>query len=836
LGNWAVSEFHESVRSKLVIEANTRLNGKLIDPATGSVRLEELASKGGLSFLTSPEVWNEIDEESRPAMEFARGNLNTILNVEAIKGLRLINDKVAANQSLLLSTHSTISDIERTARTLNTTLNSASQGIKDLGARSGEQSAYLKALVASANLPPRQRLALSAQGLVDLQESERRLLQRAVDVEPLQAQSSAFSKRLGDTAAKLQNIRGVNPEVIAKFNQGSAIFSSVTDLTAAYVSQDYLSMGLGVMSIAGQIGAFGKKRGPSAEQAMLASILRELQALSRKIDAYHAQEMAALDQISQDIAELRVEMVTKFGEVDAWLARLNDQLETLLQDPLNTCYALEQGYDNYFSQPDKQFLSTTLSGFADWVDATPARQQLDDCRYKLEVMLSPIRNGKVPSVFLPMQHGGTSPAIPGMTFQRKQAAVTQLFRTTREYVDHYGLGGRQVAAVLRREHLSLSDAGRSPLATSKLPAADDDVVRVVGPNLIDPLVVLEASRLLRMVMGWQNLLWDGGALRGVRGRDLDTCKKSPPTCHIRDARNFALVPLKNALLLLERLLEQEQLAAGGPVIGHVARALEADVIPRYARARAGADSGDLQRLLTRESSSISASTLADPFRARMKCASGSSARDALCLMQANPLIAENALSLFVAGRLRSRGMNLSAYRAALGWGTDSLLRDVLGSDLNFFDSSSLIPDQGVVSQRHWVIELPRVFTKSTVQPNTANAGQPRKETTGLWLDPPKTCWDERGAVEWDASSRHWDDALDVQDATPVGDPRWARCYPLPNPETLEANSLIGRERLDEIREEIRLVQRALAHIETVEKPSRSSAPKSVAVSGGGGSR
>lgn len=827
LGTWAVSEYHEAVRSALVIEADRRLQGRLIDPKTGAVRLDELEASGGLAFLTSPEVWNKVGEEERPALEFARGNLNTILNVQALKELRLARDKASSNNAILRSTFSIVTDIERTAKAMNNSIDTAKEGIKGLTDRSDQQTTYLKTLLNNTNLPPREKLALSSQGLIELRENERRMLLRAVDVEAFQLGSAGLANRLGDAASKLQHVSGIKPEFIANLNQASSIFNGVTGLAAAYVTQDYLSMGLGVMSVAGQIGSFGKKKGPSPEQAMLVAIMQQLQELNRKIDAYHAEEMAALEQIARDISDLRSEMMQKFGEVETMIARLDAQLETLLHEPLNTCYALEQGYETYFSQSDRVFDSTSLSGFADWVDRTPARINLDSCRNKLEVMLASLGNvpPEVPEVFLPLFGRRQPPDIPGAALERKKAVVADLLRTTREYMRRYDLGAPKIATLLRTERVRLTRAAKLEESAASLPPASDDVVWITGPNLIDPGIVLKTTRLLRMVAGWQGLLWDGTPPRGLREEDLEICTRAPASCRVRDPRDWSYAPLRNASALLQRLVEQEQVAAGAPVIQHIARSLESDVVPAYAKARAGNGGPALQQSLTREAKPPA--NLPDTFHTRYDCATGLKARDALCLMQANPIVADNAIALLVAERLKSRGRSLEAYESALRWSNDALLRDVLGDDLSYYDSSLDIKDERPykLPYRHWVIELPRVFTAALkdLQANPRDTGE--KKRSGNSGAVPQSCWHERGSVDWDPYSKHWHDALDVQDADVVGDPRWARCYSLPNPETLRQDILLGRDGTDVIWDEIGNMRDAMAQAAMGKKTGSPSDPK-----------
>jgi hypothetical protein len=282
---------------------------------------------------------------------------------------------------------------------------------------------------------------------------------------------------------------------------------------------------------------------------------------------------------------------------------------------------------------------------------------------------------------------------------------------------------------------------------------------------------------------------------------IRACQDKPKECTLKRT-NDAIELLRKQRHIVQFLLEQEQLIAGIPIVAFAAKALEDEVLTPYQTARSSPGSSDeIRKIVTRAALDRPADGDAAATNARSACSTGRRGRDTLCLMQANPLLAENVITYLIWKRLKeTEGM--STYPHALTWTDPTLLEQRLGKDIRFFDASTAVPQGAPMADRtQWSIELPRVFTT------------PSEQFKAVEVPQPVSCWDDVGPMGDDAH-QWWRDELRVErDVT--ASPQWARCYMLPGPAAVFGQTITRRPGFEAITRELDLLDKSMESLKPI---------------------
>jgi hypothetical protein len=699
--------------------------------------------------------------------------------------------------------------------------------LDQLTAASQQQAGRMTAIMVST-LPPRQKLELFRRGVIELKAEDARYLATVVRADDIRDSGMKASSALSAAANALQNIKGVKPDVVRALSDGSAVLQGATNLAAAWVAQDYFSVGMSAMSLVGSIAGFGKNK-PDPTQLALTKLFVELRELGKKIDEYHEQEMQAIEAVNARVLELQSLLLSEIANLKLLVFDNYTITAALAEAELSKCGVLENDYWAAVGSLEHW----SIDAFAEWMAPQRASDYFRPCSSSIATYLQPFGELRLSPIFTPLAQSDDANANAGAPalIESARATVQRLIRPTREYAEKYNLLDEERRRALRVPWSSLADVdGMSKVGVDKdvAPAPHPSAhvaTRKGGHRMLDARRTVAISATFRTVLDWSGLMWNvanGDAQRGVTRAELNLCRSKPNECRLQNPRTEALPRLKQLRSVLQWLLEQEQLAAGLPVVADVANKLDKSILPAYKTARATRDErGEFQAKLTRPANKPDPG---DPVRARSECATGNETRDVLCLMQANPYLADNAIAYLIWKRLENRGGRnaIAAYAAALEWSDADALKRLLGDDFHFYNTAPDMPEiRGVNRLRpQWAIELPRVFTTATKDYPSAQSPSAQSKIPR----PPISCWsDSSQAVKGaaiDAASKDWDDALTIEGPSVAAQPEWSRCYALPSWRVVAAKSFSARPGFELAREELARLNRAIADLESPPLPAK----------------
>jgi hypothetical protein len=818
-GKQLKASYDEAVTKQLLIEANKEIDAHAIDPATGRVNVDALRKNGALDWLTSDDFYAHLDPAHREALDQARGNVQIDALVSVASTVQITQDEVQHNGERLNALNNAVQTTQGFVVGVGALVEKERTAIDTLTADTKSNSDRMQKIML-AQLPPRQKLALVAQGVIQISDEEQTSLQDSLEAQDITHDADQASHAM----RSLATIVGPGPfatdlQHLAQVAQlGAGIYAS-------YLTGNAAGMVNGTLDLVGAVSAFGGGA-PSAESQMLKAVLAKLDEIDHKLDQYHQQEMQELDAIHQDLNSMRVELLAKISqlEIEQWDAlRYLRQVDTKSVKP---CEDGKTAFDNRFQGLD----TWSLKEFDNWLTPQHARDWYGRCAEGLSAEWDPwgadASGANVSMLFVPATDAGPT-ASPDVEQELDKAHETlqELVAPMIAYLAKYQLWGQDRRAYFRvpagsfdaLDRIALKDP-QEPQYRAAAASAASLITDAGGHSFIDASTVLTLSRESRTILEWTptSRVTDAG-FRAATLNDLHLCARRSDACHLADWRD-SLKILQNDERVLHWLVEQEQLIAGLPAVVFAAGVLESQIIGKYDDARAGLTDGkDLQRLLTRSCTGTETACSAIPTgysAARAACSSNeknTEARDTLCLMEANPIFADNVIGYLAWHRVKGRGTTWQ-YIVGTGWDTPDILQAAVGAGIRLFDASTAAVPTGPAppDEREWSIELPRVFTE-VVDPQTGKVVTRAQDTTQ-----PRSCWDDRDRLPGDAGknlgkfpeTKWWLDELRVGDSTIVESPYWARCYLLPSWKNLRAQRLERRDGFAEITAELDAVVKA----------------------------
>lgn len=786
IGTALVQSHHDAVTKDLMILANDEMKGALLvkgSDGVNRVNVAALDQKGSLSFLLDPNFYTKIDSDHRQALQFVRENLSIEVLKEVARHVTITQLEMTTTRATVIATYQAVNADQDYLRQLLRAQDAHASAVAVLQATSDQAVQELKLIdaVSQQQLSPRQKLALEQQGILTLSLAEKAAYENDVMAQDVSTAGQHFSDLLSGVA----KLPGLSPSAAKSINKANQLVNAGVACAVAYFSGDPMQY----MSAFGAVaGVLGGDSGPSPEVQLLQQVLERLDQIEKKIDQYHKEEMRALDQINANLIQVQERILKELRETQLMVLDNSRAIGELLSSDIKACETLLGRYGKVVTGLDP----INQRVFANFFESDPDTyaDYIRRCRAGVANRLLPT----ISSIFTPLYPSDSPQNVVG-AFSEARRFVQMTLEPTLEYYSQYKLASNQILRNLMAYVPNLGQLdgilGRSPPdASAVLPPLEARLaIQPGGYRLLDSREVITTAATARTVLEMVPSLYaasDGfhpvtrAIVKKCAGLSRSRCPVLPGVEAANQLRDFEL--------LLRVLLLQENLIAGLPAVKNVADVLDSKVtaaLTAITTDETGAASG--QELFTY--SSIDIAHVTDGDLEKPRCSTGSMTLDAICVLQANPFLAANAITQFVSGRLGSSPARLRAYAAALEWEDPVPLQALLGSGVVVWNAALDLPKtaEGAALARRprWAMLLPRLFADVDESGSTDPA--------------PQSCWDDpKGGVL--RISKAQDPNME-----PFRDRRHMRCYPLPSSDAVRALAITGRPVVDDAENERKAV-------------------------------
>lgn len=796
IGAWLIDSHHEAVTKDLLIMANQQMRGALFETdAQGNsrVKLAALEKDGALNFLLSEDFYTSIDRDHREALTFVRENLSIAVLKDVARDVRITAEDAASSRATVIATYRAVSGNKQYLEDLLKGQERHAAAFKGLAASSSDALKQLTLLNAASMqiLTPRQKLALQEHGILVLTAAEKASYENTVLVEDIASAGQKFSAALNG----ISQLPGLSPKAVTKINKANRLVSVGISCATAYLTGDPMSYMSAIGGIAGMLGGGG---GPSAEVQMLQQVLQRLDEIEKKIDQYHKEEMLALDQINANLFQVQDALLREMQETQLLVLDNSRAIGELLADDIKACDTLLRRYGlavKGLARIDQNAFSAFFES-----DLPTYGSYFQQCRDGIGRRLLP----SVSSIFTPLFPTNVGDNVVGDNKKARLFVQTTLEPTLRFY-DRYGLANETVRRNLMGHVTSLAELpellARVPPPSRSLPPADARLaIQEGGYRMLDAREVINTSAAARTVLEMVPSFYQTATgLRPITRQVVEACAgRARADCPILPGTE-AGHQLADFEQLLALLLLQENLVSGLPAAIQVSDALDGDLteaLPIFGFAeKAIKQRQDKFTYPTMESAHVKDGDLKKPH-----CHTGQLTLDAVCVMQANPLLAQNAITYLVSRRIGTQPDRQRAYAAALEWEGPEPLQALLGPDVLLHNAALDFPDspEGIELRRkpHWAMLLPRAYAYVS--------GEDEQVTDA----PPTSCWEDPQANVLRLSKKRAAAKL------PIADRRYMRCYLLPPARSVATQQVVTRPFVDDAELERRSVAATIKAITT----------------------
>jgi hypothetical protein len=591
--------------------------------------------------------------------------------------------------------------------------------------------------IARESLPAHALLALNSQdpNALRLSSTEIVTLAGRAQADAIRADAARVSDALSGVSQAFSLIPGLEREA-AMFSLGSGVVDDLGGLSASLATTDYLGAATSAVSLVGRIAGFGKRKGPSAEERMLHQVFKEMRELSAKIDRYHQQEMALLDEINQRLVALNREMRRGILGLRDDVGVVSRGVDELLTRDITGCKDLA---DQYLQRAISGGLDSRL-GMARWFDNDGRGRTWVSCIDELHRVLD-VKSETSFSTALLERSSENSDAV----FEDRQKRVRDIeywvLQPTILYMrrhDERTPRGYSSSSIVFEPSTSICTPGRieshafcipEPVLGWRTTQLPNSQFNVADGRMLWDRRIIEFVDYAKFLAPLNTSVWEdygrGGQPRVISREELG-----------RFSRNFFAERTRHleltlrSIAALDLLLAQANVIAGLPMVERASALVDEQIIPEYAKARLLGESSTLIAILTRGS-------MADDPTDGPRCATGEFAFDTLCLMQSNRWFRDNVLRLVLLRRLKARGKTWDDWVRAARLPFSPGVSTLIGADILLRDAS--LDTDGAVHPR-WAIELPKVNQRSE---DSARA--------------PTNCWTPTGATVPRDGTHAWQD-------------------------------------------------------------------------------
>lgn len=723
-------------------------------------RLDAGRARSIVNALTDPNVWQGMPAETRAALSSVQERINSTFLTEAYQnGLE--------NKDLLQGLGNDSKAIAEKLNIVSRSIESGRVAIVELRDFAKQQDERLTDIednqrkwmnITSQNLSATQQLVLQQQGVIARSDKEVAVLMGRVKADEVLAASGKIAGAMQGLASGLAAV-GMEKEA-AFVNQGANLVGAVGTLAAGYFTSNPMMMAQGGLAAFGAISSFGKGSGPSAESKLLVKVLEEIHEMRKQIAKYHEEEMKALVAISGQIASSSAEMLAKQDQTLYQLGTIEAGIKQIQLTEVLKCDEMLRRMAENAVLGTRQFARSDLGTASDWFNNS-GNQYFVPCKQGLAGIVTKARPPlwpEISSIFLLDQSTSPDVSAPGNGVASDGGEPTQVrtfvFRTLRplaSYADHYvNPSKEQWIAKLQgfsmkleeidREMRFVADASASVEAKDLLPAGER--LMSSGRTVHFASLSADVAPIASMVS------YPNQAFHMATPNDIERCAKD---------RKCRMWGLSDAISMLEAAenavnvaISQEVLLSGAPILPTIVDTLENDILPKYAIERSmnlGTPlSDELSKVIPQPTSDAGngsaqswATANSELRAAAARCETKNKIYDTLCLLQTNPWLASNAISLLV----YRQGLKI-----APGMDSDEIYRTTLSSiDVNvvrpWFTKDSRVNDLARLNlpaaERRtaplWAIELPRIDVPPFEYSKTYN------ETIA---QQPGSCWESIG--------------------------------------------------------------------------------------------
>ena len=797
-------QMSETLRDK-AIKAKVDYMYGAVDQALGGVLIKDhIITPEGLEenrekiekLFYDTKFQSKIDPELLQTLEFGRKKINFDLLVHTLGASRRIEGGVSQLQFKADSAQRALEALGRAGRRLSTSL-AANEKAMDERQTEIKSELIRQKLILTSNIPPRQQLALAGQGVLSLDLDEYTRLSRAVQIEDIQAIQS-------DIRTAAIAIRGLGLDLPLQnfLETGADALDKTLGLMTAFANPTPFGVAIGVMNMVGFVRGLGHSNEPSAEVQMLQEVLKQVRALREEMYRYHREEMQKLDDIQQDLAAFRDSVETRIDVLSDRTLSIQLGINELLGNDAGFCQVMR---DAYFETPmAKKDGGWSLVQFDHWWEDQTLSSDYRNCQASLlrnvgygENELA-VRSGisRIFRVVLSDTPSGVgSVTSQSVRAQQNRDFLAQTLHPTVSYIAKYTTRKEQLAwlYVPRRRWDSLDVSILPAGAVDWTPPQSLTSVGILTPAQEDMVavdVVIAASRYVRLVARLDALTVERkGVFRPITSADI-VGRGTPP-------RYKATKLVTDMETLVRASIAQEHVVAGTPAIAHIVKVLDEEILPAYAAARRKGRWQDISRRLEQSGKSI---------ESLRNCATGDDIYDTLCVMQANSLLADNAMRALISLRLSRFGISGEAYKLALMSGEGRAVERVIGRDALLADGEeraaypSLTPSTAVPVPG-WSIELPRVFPPFSLKLSSNEKPEMPPDN----LRDPSNCWKDP-TWKFDIYAPGV-----VENSTKIRE-LWTRCYGLPSDRLITRGQFVFRPQFQLLTDELYALQVSKANM------------------------